>query len=320
MAKSKAKLVLGDVALFGVLGALTFGAKVAMSWLPNIEPVSLFVMLFAVVFGMKCLYPIYLYVTLEILVYGRLPLMLMENCVIRNRTGNCSCDTPTRLIDRMGEEFPILKDGGTCRNVLFNGKKLYLLDKLSALRGMGLWAHRLNFTTENPSEVDAILSQYQGRAQERPHAGSPAHGEYHAEQQGREESQVAGLHSCAAFKKVQLDDAHKVQAKEDDNEAGNDIHHGLIFTEEAAQSACQSAHSRKNNGKAQDKSQSIGQGLSAVLLSACKIGNVHRQHRQPVLSAESARHLHGRFLFVPNDRRLHTAHQFPAASADLLPR
>ena len=70
MAKSKAKLVLGDVALFGVLGALTFGAKVAMSWLPNIEPVSLFVMLFAVVFGLKCLYPIYLYVLLEILVYG----------------------------------------------------------------------------------------------------------------------------------------------------------------------------------------------------------------------------------------------------------
>ncbi len=104
-------------------------------------------------------------VPVEVLVYGRLPLMLMENCVIKNRTGTCSCDTPTKLIDRMGEEFPILKDPGTCRNVLYNGKKLYILDKLSALRGMGLWAHRLNFTTENPSEVDAILSQYEGRAE-----------------------------------------------------------------------------------------------------------------------------------------------------------
>ena len=103
-------------------------------------------------------------VPVEVLVYGRLPLMLMENCVIKNRTGNCSCDNPTKLIDRMGEEFPILKDGSTCRNVMYNGKKLYILDKLSALRGMGLWAHRLNFTTENPSEVDAVLSQYQGRA------------------------------------------------------------------------------------------------------------------------------------------------------------
>jgi len=99
----------------------------------------------------------------EVLVYGRLPLMLMENCVIRNRTGNCSCNNPTRLIDRMGEEFPILKDGNTCRNVLYNGKKLYILDKLSSLRGMGIWAHRLNFTTENPIEVDAVLGQYLGR-------------------------------------------------------------------------------------------------------------------------------------------------------------
>lgn len=64
------KLKLKEVALFGVLGAMTFGAKVAMSWLPNIEPVSLFVMLFAVVFGIKCLYPVYIYVLLEILVYG----------------------------------------------------------------------------------------------------------------------------------------------------------------------------------------------------------------------------------------------------------
>ena len=53
-----------------MLGALTFAAKVAMSGLPNIEPVSLFVMLFAVVFGWKGLYPIYLYVLLEILLYG----------------------------------------------------------------------------------------------------------------------------------------------------------------------------------------------------------------------------------------------------------
>ena len=53
-----------------MLGALTFAAKVAMAGLPNIEPVSLFVMLFAVVFGKKCLYPIYTYVAMELLMYG----------------------------------------------------------------------------------------------------------------------------------------------------------------------------------------------------------------------------------------------------------
>ena len=56
--------------LFGVLGALTFAAKYAMSFLPNIEPVSLMVMLFVVVFGRKWVYPVYLYVAMEILFYG----------------------------------------------------------------------------------------------------------------------------------------------------------------------------------------------------------------------------------------------------------
>ena len=59
-----------EVALFGVLGGLTFGAKVVMMALPNIEPVSLMVMLFAVTFGKKAVYPIYVYVLLEFVLYG----------------------------------------------------------------------------------------------------------------------------------------------------------------------------------------------------------------------------------------------------------
>ena len=51
-----------EAALFGVLGGLTFAAKVVMAPLPNIEPVSLLVMVFAVTFGKKALYPIYVYV------------------------------------------------------------------------------------------------------------------------------------------------------------------------------------------------------------------------------------------------------------------
>ena len=58
------------MALFGVLGALTFALQVAMAPLPNIEPVSLLVMVFAAVFGWKCLYPVYVFVVMEILFYG----------------------------------------------------------------------------------------------------------------------------------------------------------------------------------------------------------------------------------------------------------
>lgn len=59
-----------EVALFGMLGALTFGAKVVMMGLPNIEPVSLLVMVFVVTFGKKALFPIYVYVLLELFLFG----------------------------------------------------------------------------------------------------------------------------------------------------------------------------------------------------------------------------------------------------------
>jgi energy-coupling factor transport system substrate-specific component len=70
MKSSKPLITVREIALFGVLGSLTFAAKLVMSGLPNIEPVSLMVMLFAVTFGKKCVYPIYVYVAMEILVYG----------------------------------------------------------------------------------------------------------------------------------------------------------------------------------------------------------------------------------------------------------
>lgn len=70
MNKKQGKLTIFDIVLFGVLGALTFAAKYVMSPLPNIEPVSLMVILFAVVFGWKGLYPTYLYVAMEVMFYG----------------------------------------------------------------------------------------------------------------------------------------------------------------------------------------------------------------------------------------------------------
>ena len=64
------KLTLSQAAVFGMLGALTYALKTAMAFLPNIEPVSLMVMLFAVVFGKKAFYPITVYVAMEYLHWG----------------------------------------------------------------------------------------------------------------------------------------------------------------------------------------------------------------------------------------------------------
>ena len=100
-------------------------------------------------------------VNAEILAYGRMPLMITEQCLIQGRTGECTCHLGnTKLTDKTGAEFPILKDGDSCRSVLFNGKKLSWLDRQDDLAKLGVWAIRLYFTTENAREVDRVLEDY----------------------------------------------------------------------------------------------------------------------------------------------------------------
>ncbi len=95
----------------------------------------------------------------EILSYGRMSLMVTENCLIKGRSGQCSCQLqPAKLVDKTGAEFPIIRDGSSCRSVVLNGKKLNWLDRQDDLARLGLWATRLYFTTENPKEVDQVLS------------------------------------------------------------------------------------------------------------------------------------------------------------------
>ncbi len=95
----------------------------------------------------------------EILSYGRLPLMVTENCLIRGKTGKCTCHlSPTRLTDKTGAQFPVIRDGISCRSVLLNGKKLSWLDRKEDLSRLGLWANRIYFTTENPREVDQVIA------------------------------------------------------------------------------------------------------------------------------------------------------------------
>lgn len=102
----------------------------------------------------------------EAIVYGRLPLMIMENCIISNehsckpRNLQGTCRTEHILTDRRGETFPVISAFG-CRNEILNGKTLYLADKSEFLR-CGLTYARLRFTTESPDDCAQILEQYLG--------------------------------------------------------------------------------------------------------------------------------------------------------------
>ena len=100
----------------------------------------------------------------EAIVYGRLPLMVTENCLIRNALG-CKprdltgpCRQVHRLTDRRGEEFPVLSVFG-CRSEIENGATLYLGDK-PEYRRCGLTYARLRFTTESPAECVRVLEAY----------------------------------------------------------------------------------------------------------------------------------------------------------------
>ena len=97
----------------------------------------------------------------ELIAFGRVPMMITENCVIHSRTGSCTCGSgSTNLVDRTGSRFPVMRDGDTCRNVIYNSRKLYWADRLGELQNLGLWALRLNFTTENDQQVNTILQDY----------------------------------------------------------------------------------------------------------------------------------------------------------------
>ena len=97
----------------------------------------------------------------EAIVYGRLPLMISDQCVIKNSAGRCSCQNPAQMSDRMGSVFPVVQDFG-CRNVIYNAHKLYLADKQEDLYACGLWGLRLLFTTESPRECVEVAKGYMG--------------------------------------------------------------------------------------------------------------------------------------------------------------
>ena len=103
----------------------------------------------------------------ELIVYGRIPIMISETCLIKNHTGYCSCDNVNELTDRDNARFPVQR-AYKCRNVIYNARKLFLADRWEAFRRTGLWAARLLFTTENPRECVQVAERYLGRGQYEP--------------------------------------------------------------------------------------------------------------------------------------------------------
>ena len=104
----------------------------------------------------------------DLIVYGRLPLMIFENCAIRRQHGGkCSCKNGvTTLTDRRKESFPLLPEFG-CRNTLIGNRPLCIREDFARL---GVQTARLLFTIESPEECARIARAFVG--------GAPLEGEF----------------------------------------------------------------------------------------------------------------------------------------------
>ena len=100
------------------------------------------------------------YLPCEAVVYGRLPLMVTENCVLRC-SGQCGRGSGGTITDRTGAEFPVLCSHG-CRCEIQNSRKLFLADKPEWQRCGLRWA-RLRFTTESAEDCLDALERYEGK-------------------------------------------------------------------------------------------------------------------------------------------------------------
>lgn len=103
----------------------------------------------------------------EMIIYGRLPLMVSDQCIIKHSAGRCACQTPAQMSDRMGSVFPVVKEYG-CRNVIYNAHKLYLADKKDDLYSAGLWGLRMMFTTESARECVEVAKGHMGLSDYKP--------------------------------------------------------------------------------------------------------------------------------------------------------
>ena len=62
--------MLREMAVFAMFGAMMFALKTVMMSLPNIHPLGMFIMILTVVYRVKALIPIYIYVILDGIFFG----------------------------------------------------------------------------------------------------------------------------------------------------------------------------------------------------------------------------------------------------------
>ena len=98
------------------------------------------------------------------IVYGRIPLMTLEKCVIKelytNRRACEICKSGKALMkDRRGFVFPIVRESDH-RNIILNSLPTSMSDRPDELSRAGISDRHFLFYTESPTEVDGVIKAF----------------------------------------------------------------------------------------------------------------------------------------------------------------
>ena len=100
------------------------------------------------------------YPALEMIVYGKAPLMFSKYCPLKKMEQCGKCKKKTYHLKDEHGTFPIVTHED-CTMTLLNGKTLNLLDEVTAIKGVE--AFRLNFTIESKEEVEKVIGMALGK-------------------------------------------------------------------------------------------------------------------------------------------------------------
>ncbi|MBQ7901716.1 MAG: U32 family peptidase, partial [Clostridia bacterium] len=97
----------------------------------------------------------------EIMVYGRIALMTVKNCLVKSSAGKCGCSSDVRYLkDRRETYFPFYTDTSSCTNTIYNSVPLYMGDRRHELDKLNVSLMRFDFTDEDEQQMEQILAAF----------------------------------------------------------------------------------------------------------------------------------------------------------------
>lgn len=96
----------------------------------------------------------------EMIIYGRLPLMITAQCIHKNTLDCMHQPDVLTLKDRYSVHFPVKNFCPECYNVIYNSLPVCLFKEDATVKKIAPAAVRLSFTTETEEETEQILTIY----------------------------------------------------------------------------------------------------------------------------------------------------------------